>query len=93
MESKVERFVFRCTWRGDSAEFGGRIVEDEEGAFTMQMWMRSPQHSNILIEVAPVDDRDDLWPLFMKACEHRGVRPTEYRLDDPRGEWQPLPGD
>ncbi len=93
MESKVERYVFRVLYRRETHQFGGRIVEDEDGRFSLQMWATSPQHANILVEVAPVDDRDDLWPLFHKAANHRGMTVSEYRVDPSAGaDWKMVPG-
>lgn len=92
MESKVERYLFRVLFRRETHEFGGRIVEDADGRFKLQMWARSPQNANLLLEVAPLDDRDALWPLFHKVANHRGMSVIEYRPDPPRGgDWQPVP--
>lgn len=93
MESKVQRYVFRVLYRRETHQFTGRIVEHEDGRFSLQMWATSPQHANILIEVAPVDERDDVWPLFHKAANHRGMTISEYRPEPLAGEdWQMVPG-
>jgi len=93
MESKVERYIFRVMHRRETHEYGGRIVEDEDGRFKLQMWARSPQHANVLLEVAPIDDREGLWPLLHKVANHRGMTVLEYRPEPARGrDWRSVPG-
>lgn len=93
MESKADRYLFRVRYRRDTHEFGGRIVTGEDGRYKLQMWATSPQQRNILVEVAPLDDRDALWPLFHKACNHRGMELLSYRPDPAGGrDWEPVPG-
>lgn len=93
MESKVERYLFRVLFRRETHEFGGRIVEDEDGRFKLQLWATTPQNANVLLEVAPLDEREALWPLAHKVAEHRGMTLLEYRPDPYRGaDWQPVPG-
>lgn len=93
MESKVERYTFRVLFRKETHELGGRVVEDAEGRYKLQMWAHSPQHANILLEVAPVDSRDDLWPLLRTVAAHRGMQVLEYRPDPMKGrDWEPVPG-
>ncbi len=93
MESKVERYLFRVLFRRETLECGGRIVEDEDGRFKLQMWTATPQNANVLLEVAPLDDREALWPLFHQVANHRGMTLLEYRPEPMLGrEWQPVPG-
>jgi len=93
MESKVERYHFRVVWRNETHEMFGRIVQGEDGRYKTQLRASSPQNANILIEVAPLDDREALWPLLRKAAVHRGMQLIEYRPTPHLGAaWEPVPG-
>lgn len=92
MEPRVERYTFRFEVRGAPADCSGRIVVDDDGAYRLQIWMRSPEQSNILLEVTDCTAEDQLWPLFRKVCDYRGVRAVDYRRREPViGKWSPIP--
>lgn len=94
MESKVERYHFRAVFRKETQLLSGRIVQGEDRRFKMQLRATSPQHANILIEVAPLDDREALWALLRTAALHRGIELIEYRPAPHKGEpWQAYPAD
>jgi len=76
------------------SEFTGRSVE-HDGQLSLQVWISTAEHENMVLEVAPVDDLDAAWPLFVQLAEYRGVVPIEYRTHGPAegfGEWKPIPG-
>jgi hypothetical protein len=92
MESRVERYTFRLEVRGATADCGGRIVVDESGKIRLQVWMRSPEQANILLEVLECTKTDQLWKLFRKVCDYRGVRGLQYRQRTPEpGQWTDTP--
>ncbi len=92
MEPRVERYTFRLEVRGVTAECGGRIVVDDAGKLRLQVWMRSPEQANILLEVLECTKTDQLWKLFRKVCDYRGVRGLTYRQRSPeRGQWTDIP--
>ncbi len=92
MEPQVERYAFRIRCRGETATCGARILV-EGGRYSLQMWMRSPEQPNVLLEVQPVRSRQALWPLFRKICAYRGVDLIEHRRDHGthKDDWKPVP--
>lgn len=91
MERQVERYTFRLQSRKQTGEYDGRVLIDD-GLFTLQIWMRTPEQPNILLEVKALPERAALWPLFRVLCEHRGVVPLEMRsTDGALGPWEPIP--
>ncbi len=92
MEPRVERYQFRLEVRGQIAKCGGRVVVDDDGMCRLQVWMFSPEQSSILLEVTDCDSVEQLWPLFRKVCDHRGVRAIDCRRSEPHLEpWGPVP--
>lgn len=93
-EQAVQRFRFRIKIRSSVSEFPGRAISDGEQV-KLQVWIKTPEHENMILEVAPVESLDVAWPLFLALAEYRGVVPLEYRTADKGaalGAWQPLPG-
>lgn len=92
MEPNVRRFTFRLLWRGQTDDCSGRILQID-GNYKLQVWMRSPEHQSILLEVLGERDEAAVWPLFWRLCEYRGIVPLQYRAATPApGPWEALPG-
>lgn len=96
MEHVVRHLRFRVHHRNRTQECEGRSVVSPDGLVKIQMWQRTPEQPNILLEVAPVADLHTAWRHFRALCVHRGLEVQEYREredDGAFGEWKPLPGD
>lgn len=92
MEPQVTRYTFRFEVRGTIADCSGRVILDDAGLRKLQVWMRSPEQANILLEVTGCKDEETLWKLFRKVCDYRGVRVIQYRVRLPViGKWGPVP--
>ncbi len=91
MEPHVDRYTFRLQLRKQTGEYDARVIE-RDGAFSLQVWMSTPEQPDILLEVKPVRDGEKIWPLFRALCVHRGVVPLERRRrDGALGPWEPIP--
>lgn len=96
MERQVERYKFRLQWHGESGEVGGRILFEEDKTCRLQVWIRTSNNANIMLEAGPVKKPAEVWPLFRKLCEYKGIVPLEYRrVELPTGPepWLPVPGE
>lgn len=91
MERSVQRYQFRLSWRGQTFVSSGRILEGEEER-TLQLWMRSPEHPTILLEVVDGDDDEDLFRRLHLIAGYRGVDVLGYRPESDVGEYRPVPG-
>ena len=94
MERTVERYKFRLHLYGSPGEYSGRIIIDGKME-TLQIWYKTPNEPNGLLEVGPVDKRKAMWPLFRRLCEYKGIIPLEFRrtqLSTGPAPWEPIPG-
>ncbi len=92
MEPRVDRYTFRLEFRGEFGECGGRVVVGDDGLARLQVWMFTSEQRNVLLEVTGCDDVGDLWPLFRKVCDYRGVKALQYRRIRPSfGPWEDVP--
>ncbi|MCA9545180.1 MAG: hypothetical protein KC613_12340 [Myxococcales bacterium] len=92
MERHVQRYQFRMIWRGQTFETSGRILRSPE-ELKLQVWMRSPEQPDILLEVLDGVDEADLWRRLHLLAGYRGVDVLEYRTErSGRDGWAPMPG-
>lgn len=92
MERHVQRYQFRMIWRGQTFETSGRVLQGPE-ELKLQVWMRSPEQPDILLEVLDGEDEADLWRRLHLLAGYRGVEVLEYRSKrGTRDGWAPLPG-
>lgn len=92
MERRAERYQFRMALRGLTFESGGRVLYEPDGEMTLQIWMRTPEQPDILLEVAEGRDLDDLWRRLHLLAYVRGLVVSEYRTErGARGGWEPIP--
>ncbi len=92
MERHVQRYQFRMIWRGQTFETSGRILRSPD-TVTLQVWMRSPEQPDILLEVLDGRDDADLWRRLHLLSGFRGVEVLEYRPEGGgREAWAPVPG-
>jgi hypothetical protein len=90
MERSVQRYSFRLNWRGQTFVSSGRILEGEE-ELKLQVWLRSPEHPTIILEVVDGRDRDDLWGRLHLVAGYRGIDVLGFRLEGSLDTWAPLP--
>lgn len=78
--------------RGYHFETSGRILYESDGEMILQIWMRTPDQPEMLLEVAGGRDEDDLWRRLHELAYVRALVVTEYRTErDERGGWEPIP--
>lgn len=92
MERRAERYQFRMSLRNVAFESSGRIVYEPDGLMTLQIFMRTPDQPDILLEVADGRTLDDLWKRLHALAYVRGLQMHEYRTErGERGGWEAVP--